>query len=93
MELSRGANQNSNPPLGVSQQAGSGAHAPEPGRAIAAAMTTSMPLHRRPGRTLYRYLVIEMVFPTLYTLGGLTLVILTRELVGYSEMVINRGCR
>ena len=91
MELSRGANQNSNPPLGVSQQAGSGAHAPEPGRAIAAAMTTSMPLHRRPGRTLYRYLVIEMVFPTLYTLGGLTLVILTRELIGYSEMVINRG--
>ncbi|MEE2672580.1 MAG: LptF/LptG family permease [Myxococcota bacterium] len=50
-----------------------------------------MPIHRRPGRTLYRYLVLEMVFPTLYTLGGLTLVILTRELIGYSEMVINRG--
>jgi lipopolysaccharide export system permease protein len=32
-----------------------------------------------------------MVFPTLYTLGGLTTVVLTRELIGYSEMVINRG--
>jgi lipopolysaccharide export system permease protein len=50
-----------------------------------------MPIHRRPGWTLYRYLVLEMVFPTLYTLGGLTIVILTRELIGYSEMVINRG--
>ena len=56
-----------------------------------AAMTATMPIHRRPGRTLYRYLVLEMVFPTLYTLGGLTLVILTRELIGYSELVINRG--
>jgi lipopolysaccharide export system permease protein len=32
-----------------------------------------------------------MLFPTFYTLGGLTLVVLTRELIGYSEMVINRG--
>ena len=51
----------------------------------------TLPIHRRPGKTLYRYLVLEMVFPTLYTLGGLTLVILTRELIGYSELVINRG--
>ncbi len=50
-----------------------------------------MPVHRRPGSTLYRYLILEMVFPTLYTLGGLTLVVMTQELVGYSEMVINRG--
>ncbi len=54
-------------------------------------MTEAMPVHRRLGTTLYRYLTLEMVFPTLYTLGGLTLVVLTRELVGYSEMVINRG--
>jgi LPS export ABC transporter permease LptG/LPS export ABC transporter permease LptF len=54
-------------------------------------MTAEAPVHRRPGRTLYRYLVLEMVFPTLYTLGGLTLVVLVRELIGYSEMVINRG--
>ena len=54
-------------------------------------MTDAMPLHRRLGTTLYRYLTLEMVFPTLYTLGGLTLVVLTRELIGYSEMVINRG--
>lgn len=32
-----------------------------------------------------------MVFPTLYTLGGLTLVILTKDLLSYSDMVINRG--
>lgn len=49
------------------------------------------PVHRRPGATLYRYFVVEMAFPTLYTLGGLTLVVMTRELIGYSEMVINRG--
>ncbi len=55
------------------------------------AMTVEAPIHRRPGRTLYRYLVLELVFPTLYTLGGLTLVVLVRELIGYSEMVINRG--
>ena len=54
-------------------------------------MTVEAPIHRRPGRTLYRYLVLELVFPTLYTLGGLTLVVLVRELIGYSEMVINRG--
>lgn len=48
-------------------------------------------LSRNPGPTLYRYFVQEMVFPTLYTLGGLTLVVMTQELIGYSEMVINRG--
>jgi lipopolysaccharide export system permease protein len=58
---------------------------------MVAATPAAMPIHRRPGATLYRYFVLEMVFPTLYTLGGLTLVVLTRELVGYSEMVINRG--
>ena len=54
-------------------------------------MTQSLPIHRRPGGTLYRYIVVEMAFPTLYALAGLTLVVLTRELIGYSEMVINRG--
>lgn len=53
-------------------------------------MAEKQPIHR-PGRTLYRYFAVEMLFPTLYTLGGLTLVVLTRELVGYSELVINRG--
>ncbi len=32
-----------------------------------------------------------MAFPTLFALGGMTLVVLTRELLGYSDLVINRG--
>jgi len=54
-------------------------------------MSEPQPIHRRPGKTLYRYLVLEMVFPTLYTLGGLTIVILTKELLSFSDLVINRG--
>ena len=54
-------------------------------------MTVAQPLHRRPGATLYRHLIVEMVFPTLFTLGGLTAVILTKDLLGYSDLVINRG--
>jgi LPS export ABC transporter permease LptG/LPS export ABC transporter permease LptF len=49
------------------------------------------PLHRRPGSTLYRHLILEMIFPSLFTLGGLTVVILTKDLLGYSDLVINRG--
>ena len=41
-------------------------------------MSVAKPVHRRPGATLYRYLIIEMVFPTLFTLGGLTVVVLTK---------------
>ena len=54
-------------------------------------MTVARPVHRRPGSTLYGYLVVEMIFPTLYTLGGLTLVVLTEDLVSLTELVINRG--
>jgi len=46
---------------------------------------------RRPRGTLYRYLFQEMAFPTAFALAGLTLVILTKDLLGYSELVINRG--
>ncbi|MCG8590412.1 MAG: LptF/LptG family permease [Proteobacteria bacterium] len=46
---------------------------------------------RRPRGTLYRYLFRELTFPTLYTLGGLTLVVLTRDLLGLTELVIGRG--
>lgn len=46
---------------------------------------------RRPRGTLYRYLLREMAFPTLFALVGLTAVILTKDLLGYSELVINRG--
>jgi lipopolysaccharide export system permease protein len=54
-------------------------------------MTEPKPIHRQPGKTLYRYLVMEMVFPTLYTLGGLTIIILTKDLLSFSDLVINRG--
>ncbi len=46
---------------------------------------------RRPGATLYRYLIAEMMFPTLYALLGFTFVVLTRDLLGFSDLVINRG--
>ncbi|MCA9510400.1 MAG: LptF/LptG family permease [Myxococcales bacterium] len=46
---------------------------------------------RRPRGTLYRYLLREMAVPTLFALLGLTLVILTKDLLGYTELVVNRG--
>jgi hypothetical protein len=54
-------------------------------------MSAEQPIHRRPGGTLYRYIAREMIFPTAFALGGLTLVVLTKNVLGYSEMVINRG--
>lgn len=47
--------------------------------------------HRPPGRILYRYLALELVSPTVLSLLGLTAVMLTKELLGYSDLVINRG--
>lgn len=47
--------------------------------------------HRPPGRILYRYLARELVGPTVFSLLGLTTVVLTKELLGYSDLVINRG--
>jgi lipopolysaccharide export LptBFGC system permease protein LptF len=45
----------------------------------------------RPGRTVYRYLAREIATPTLFALLGLTAVVLTRDFMGLSELVINRG--
>ena len=59
--------------------------------ALAAPIAVSQPAHRPPGGTLYRYVIVEMVFPTLFTLGGLMVVVLTRDLLGFSDLVINRG--
>lgn len=50
-----------------------------------------IPDHRPPGRILYRYLARELVSPTILSLLGLTTVVLTKELLGYSDLVINRG--
>ena len=46
---------------------------------------------RRPGRTLYAYVARETLAPLAFALVGLTLAILTRDLIGFSELVINRG--
>jgi LPS export ABC transporter permease LptG len=45
----------------------------------------------RLGKTLYRYLANELIVPTCFALAGLTLIVLTKDLMGYSELVINRG--
>ena len=55
------------------------------------ATSLAQPDHRRPGVTLYRYLVRETIFPTLFALLALTVVVLTKDLLGFSDLVINRG--
>ena len=49
------------------------------------------PKHRRLRFTLYRYVAREACVPTLFALVGLTIVMLTANFLGYSELVINRG--
>jgi LPS export ABC transporter permease LptG/LPS export ABC transporter permease LptF len=48
-------------------------------------------LGRRLGRTLHRYVAWELVRPTVLAFGGLTVLLLTAELFGFSDLVINRG--
>ena len=43
------------------------------------------------GRTLHWYMVRELVRPTLLAFGGLTVLLLTAELFGFSDLIINRG--
>ena len=50
-----------------------------------------LPVHRRPGWTLYRYIASESVRPSAFALIGLTAVVLTQELLGFSDLVVNRG--
>ena len=54
-------------------------------------MLYSAPKHRRPGGTLYRAVVREVAAPAALALCALTLVLLTQDLIGFSELVINRG--
>jgi len=51
----------------------------------------SMPIHRPLGPTFYRYVALEALRPTLFALIGLTAVVLTKDLLGFSDLVINRG--
>jgi LPS export ABC transporter permease LptG len=51
----------------------------------------SRPVHRPLGLTFYRYVALEALRPTIFALLGLTTVVLTKELLGFSILVINRG--
>ncbi|MDJ0851520.1 MAG: LptF/LptG family permease [Myxococcota bacterium] len=50
-----------------------------------------LPLRRRPGATLYRYVGREALVPAAFGLFGLTAVVLTASLLELSDLVINRG--
>jgi hypothetical protein len=53
---------------------------------------SSLPLrHRKPGPTLYLYAAREALRPFLFAIVGLTLIVLTRDLIVFSELIINRG--
>lgn len=54
-------------------------------------LASPLPTSRRPGWVLYRYLAGEAMRPFLFALLGLTLTVLTSDLIGFSELVINRG--
>jgi LPS export ABC transporter permease LptG len=49
------------------------------------------PAIRRPGPTLSRYVAREALGPTAIAVLGLTVVVLTRDLIGFTELVLNRG--
>jgi LPS export ABC transporter permease LptG len=49
------------------------------------------PAIRRPGPTLARYVAREAVSPVAIALIGLTIVVLTRDLIGFTDLVLNRG--
>ncbi len=51
----------------------------------------SLPTHRRPGGTLYRYVAVETLVPTGIALLGLTAVVLTKDIVALFPALVNRG--
>ncbi len=52
---------------------------------------TSALFGRRLGQTLTRYVAEELIFPILLAFGGLTGLLLAQDLVGLSDLIINRG--
>jgi LPS export ABC transporter permease LptF/LPS export ABC transporter permease LptG len=56
-----------------------------------AALQHPPPKHRRPRLTLYRYVAREALRPTFFGLLGLTAIVLTTNILGFSDLVINRG--
>jgi len=67
------------------------AAAPPGGPASAAGLAQPRPKPRHPGLTLYRYIAVEALRPTAFALLGLTTIVLTAEVLRFSELVINRG--
>jgi LPS export ABC transporter permease LptG len=49
------------------------------------------PAIRRPGPTLSRYVAREAITPVVIAVLGLTVVVLTRDLIGFTDLVLNRG--
>src|SRR3989442_14121203 len=62
-----------------------------PPRGFRVDMAGLEPAIRRPGPTLSRYVAREAVGPIAIAVIGLTVVVLTRDLVGFTELVLNRG--
>jgi len=54
-------------------------------------MEPTVPIHRRPGLTLYRLVAKEALTPTFFALFGLTTVVLTQNLLELSDLFVNRG--
>jgi len=52
---------------------------------------SSHPVHRPLGGTFYRYVAMEALRPTIIALIGLTVVVLTKDLLGFTDLIINRG--
>lgn len=64
---------------------------PGPSKEVPGVLASPLPTSRRPGWGLYRYVAGEALRPFLFALLGLTFAVLTADLIGFSELVINRG--
>lgn len=59
---------------------------------VPATPETHPELESRPyGHSLGRYLRREIAFPTVFTLLGLSALMLTRQMLGFSDLIVNRG--
>lgn len=66
---------------------------PPADHALADASASSGRRERRPRQSpkLTRYLIAEMVLPSVFALGAFGLVVLMTDLLGYAELIVNRG--
>jgi lipopolysaccharide export system permease protein len=53
--------------------------------------TDARPTRPRSSPILSRYLIAEMVMPSLYAMAAFGLVVLLTDLLGYTELIVNRG--